>query len=376
ERERDPVTVVHHRSYPLAGEQLPFCHPGLRLEKCFFELFVPVEPCLCLSRDPGDTDKVARTGTSPPHKVRPVHKTKAGRHDRELIVVVDVTADDRSAEFFTAVLCPLHDAGELLPLGKPHRDEHVLRGCAHARNIADGDRGAHPADLPVGHAVHKIGCLMEHIGRCYHHLVPAREHGAVIVAVLLADDRHYSLQEFPVVHVQLPPFRTSLPRSLLYSLNMCSIRLDSFSCKNCACSSCQRARADSTRSLGARPCMPRTCTPVSVAESRGIPASRNSAWICGSPSPAAGVIRARILMSARSLTTLRPQPPVRCTNTISPSPIPVSSVSRRSPSLVRASSTLTGSASPSMEISANVRIRSTRFASVRPWRSSFLSRFF
>ena len=64
---------------------------------------------------PGDTDKVAWTGTSPLHKVRPVHKTKAGRHDRELIVVVDITADDRSAEFFTAVLRPLHDAGKLLP---------------------------------------------------------------------------------------------------------------------------------------------------------------------------------------------------------------------------------------------------------------------
>ena len=94
-------------------------------------------------------------------------------------------------------------------------------------------------------------------------------------------------------------------------------------------------------------------------------------------SPAAGVIRARTRMSARSLTTLRPQPSVRCTQkTISPSLIPVSSASRRSPSFVSASITFTGTTSPSMESSANFRIRSMRFASVRLWRSSLLSRFF
>ena len=116
---------------------------------------------------------------------------------------------------------------------------------------------------------------------------------------------------------------------------------------------------------------------VSMADSRGMPASRNSAWICGSPSPAAGVIRARIPMPARSLTTLRPQPPMRCTCHTDLS-FAGTGVFRepaqplfgeRIQHLDRKRFAIDGE-------SANVRIRSTRFASVRPWRSSFLSRFF
>ena len=120
-------------------------------------------------------------------------EAKAGRYYREFAVVVDIPADDRGAKLFATVLCALHDAGKVLH-PQAHRDEEIF--CQSAPMLAMLLMVTAALIQPICQSViPSTKSVVEWSMSVVATIRPvaARQHGAVVAAVLFTHNTHHGL---------------------------------------------------------------------------------------------------------------------------------------------------------------------------------------
>ncbi len=181
--------------------------PGLRLEQGEPVFGVAEEAGLGPTGRARHADQVAGARAPAADEVGGLDPAERGRDQGQLVVPIDVAADEPAPVPGAAVGRAARDLAEPGRVVEPGREQERHRLGSHGRDVREGDGRGHPAPLPVGHVGREVRGRVEHVRGQHQAPVAAGEHGAVVLDGRVADHGPDDAEQGPVIHRAAPPSR-------------------------------------------------------------------------------------------------------------------------------------------------------------------------